>query len=189
MRKDWCVQHEYAGCAKPVHVRIYPRALSKICYLMQNVKTEWACDLLGTKSEDDNLVIFHIQDIHLFEQRATFSTVDRLGGVHPDAIGVLHSHHTMGCFFSHTDDQFANENHDLSGVISEVSNAEGLLLPYKVKFTCRIKGDCGKYVRRDNVYISIVPDHNVVEEIDLDNIQTYGVYGGIFDEGDFHPTF
>lgn len=162
----WEVQQEYALCVRPVIVRLHSQAVMKITYLMQNVPTEWACDLLGTIVPYDTHVVFNVTDIELFEQVVTYTTVRRLGSPHPRSIGVLHSHHTMGSFFSHVDQDCANENHDLAGVIS-ISPHRNLLLPYEIQFTARIKGACGLYVRVDNVRVEVVPD----VELDLDNIK------------------
>lgn len=146
--------------AKKPRVFITPYAVARIKAMLDAFpSTEWGADLLG-RHEDD---IYLIEDIYIFEQEVTTTHITRKEDPHPDAIGVTHSHHHMGAFFSHTDDTYANENHDLSGVIStEPHNG----LPFKMIFTARVKTPCGKYIRYDDIETEVfysLPDVKVEE--------------------------
>lgn len=84
----------------------------KIDILMDKYKSrEWLAYLLGK----DNIV----DDIYFPKQNATAGTVDNIElPAEIKVMGVIHSHHGMGTFFSGTDDSFINGNHDISIVVA-----------------------------------------------------------------------
>ncbi len=106
------------NCDKaPESIIIYlkPNIKRKIDILMDKYKNrEWLAYLIGK----DNI----IEDMFFPKQNATSGRVDEINfpsGV--KVIGVIHSHHSMGASFSHTDDNYINGNHDISIVVSHNS--------------------------------------------------------------------
>jgi hypothetical protein len=95
---------------------------NKIDLLMKRYKnTEWLAYLVGVDGALDINANepFIIGDILLPEQEVTGTTIHVLKPLHGKKIvGVIHSHHTMGAFFSSTDIEYINSNHKLSIVVS-----------------------------------------------------------------------
>ncbi len=113
-----------------VNVTIGNIAMAKINALMAHyVRMEWLAYLIGS----DN----HITDIIIPEQEVTPVKVEvDPEGVSVPTMGVIHSHHDMGNSFSHTDDTYINQNHDMSLCISK-DGINGVV---------RIKTACDKYI-------------------------------------------
>jgi len=63
-------------------------------------------------------------------------------------IGVIHSHNTMGAFFSGTDDAYINQNHDVSIVVSTAAGRE-------IKAQVRVKTLCNSYILAENIEFSV----------------------------------
>ena len=63
-------------------------------------------------------------------------------------IGVIHSHHTMGAFFSGTDDAYINQNHDVSIVVSTNPSSP-------IKGQVRMKTLCGSYILAEDLTFSV----------------------------------
>jgi hypothetical protein len=86
----------------------------KIDALMEKYKNrEWLGYLLGDKETRV------LSDIFIPKQIATITHVEpREFPQDSRIIGVIHSHHNMGHNFSHTDDEFINQNHHISIVVS-----------------------------------------------------------------------
>ncbi len=63
-------------------------------------------------------------------------------------IGVIHSHHSMGAFFSGTDDAYINQNHDVSIVVSTNQSSP-------IKGQVRMKTRCGAYVLAEDLSFSV----------------------------------
>jgi len=149
----WSANIEYTsacGEVKPPQVYITPEVVGKIQYLLEKyLADEWAADLIGTKGNNTYI----ITDIYIFEQEVDSVTVVRKETPPENCIGTTHSHHSMGAFFSGTDDEYPNANHDLSGVIA--SQPDGVL-PFTMKFTARVKTPCGKYVRFNDVPVKLL---------------------------------
>lgn len=85
--------------------------------------------------EDDDGVI---DNIYIPEQEvgpATFDVED-LTNVPEKTVGVMHSHVNMGAFFSCKDDDYLNDNFDISIVMNR---------KYEYKCAVRIRTDCGRY--------------------------------------------
>jgi hypothetical protein len=97
-------------------VWIEPLAKVKIDALMEEYRTqEWLAYLLGNK---DDMVV---KDIFIPEQTATAARVDDVDCEefnNLSVMGVIHSHHGMGTGFSHTDQTYVNQNHDISLVVA-----------------------------------------------------------------------
>ena len=72
-------------------------------------------------------------------------------------IGVIHSHHTMGAFFSGTDDAYINQNHDVSIVVSTHRGSP-------IKGQVRMKTLCGSYILAEDLTFSV----NRESELDSD---------------------
>lgn len=137
---------ESCSLTKCPTVYLSPRLLGAIQFLMKKYpKTEWAADLIGRQCGGD----FYVENLYVFKQEVTATTVKREEAPPKDGVGVIHSHHTMSPHFSHIDNDFANSNHDLSGVVS-FSDGNNLV-PWDIVFTARVKTPCGKMVRFDEV--------------------------------------
>jgi hypothetical protein len=67
--------------------------------------------------------------------------------------GVIHSHNTMGAFFSGTDDAYINQNHDVSICVSTARGRE-------ICGQVRVKTPCGSYIINSDVSFTV--DHEKV---------------------------
>lgn len=100
---------------------------------------EWLGYLVGEVDRVHNNV--YIEDIIIPRQRVSSGAVTNVEYEWNEGlpiIGVIHSHHGMGAFFSGTDDTYINQNHDVSIVVATRTGAE-------IKAQVRMKTDCGKY--------------------------------------------
>jgi len=94
-------------------------ARQKVGYLMEEYPSqEWLAYLIGRETENKN---FFVEDI-VVPPHAEAS------GAHAEAepftvpsgcIGIIHSHHSMGAFHSHTDQTYADRNHPVSITVSK----------------------------------------------------------------------
>lgn len=106
---------ECSKAPKNVIIWIDPLVKLKIDHLMKKMKNiEWLAYLTGEGYE--------VRDLVIPQQSVSSTTVKNI--VCPDynklpIIGVIHSHHDMGTNFSHTDDEWINQNHDISLVVSK----------------------------------------------------------------------
>ena len=119
-------------------VYLFLEVNAKIQALNEKMKSkEWLGYLLGNGDDGDYI----ITDIVVPPQEISTVSVDVLPeAVSPDGcIGVIHSHHTMGTFFSGTDKKYVNSNHNVSIVVSGD----------EFKATTRTKAQCGILVQRD----------------------------------------
>ena len=131
------------NCAKSpekIKVKINPIVKSKIDYLMKKfIGTEWLAYLIGDadteeKKAEENKVI----DIFLPNQVVNSVNVDNIHCEefnNLNIIGVIHSHHNMGNNFSSTDDDWINQNHNISLCVSKSG----------IKGHVRWKTPCGSY--------------------------------------------
>ena len=124
-------------CPDKIKVHVEPLVKSKADALLEKYPSqEWLGYLIGDVDEDDE---FYIRDMVIPVQEADSSSVEVKE--YPEdvqnIIGVMHSHHNMGAFFSGVDDEFINANHAVSIV---VTNKEW-------KITGRIKTPCGEAKR------------------------------------------
>lgn len=121
------------GCGvlgQKVKVTVSHLFVTKVNFLMNKFdKMEWLAYLIGNKETNE------ITDIVIPQQRVTPVRVDVDGTVDVPIIGVIHSHHDMGNKFSHTDDEFINQNHDISLCISKRG----------INGHVRVKTECGRF--------------------------------------------
>ena len=164
MRDVWSTKLDYVQeCSetKPPAIYVAPNVIGKILYLLDRFEgVEWAADLLGYTDDAGD---YYIEDVYLFEQDVSAVSVERKEPPPTDAIGTTHSHHSMGAFFSATDDEYPNENHDLSGVIS---NSPQGGLPFTMLFTVRKKTPCGKLIRFNDVPATVWVEKIPVKEVE-----------------------
>lgn len=108
------------NCSKApekVDVLVSQLVKCKINTLMKEYKgKEWLAYLIGK-----DLIV---EDIFIPQQEITSSTISNV--VCPEyntlsVIGVIHSHNDMGTEFSHTDNDWINQNHNISICISDSS--------------------------------------------------------------------
>lgn len=131
------------NCSKSpenIKVKINPIVKSKIDYLMKKfIGTEWLAYLIGEedregKKAEENKVV----DIFLPNQVVNSVNVDNIHCKefnNINIIGVIHSHHDMGNNFSSTDDEWINQNHNISLCVSKSG----------IKGHVRWKTPCGSY--------------------------------------------
>lgn len=109
---------------------ITPKARGKINLLMERFPNiEWLAYLVGNKETNT------VEDIVIPKQRVTTVNVYVDGTVDVPTMGVIHSHHDMGNNFSHTDNEYINQNHDISLCISK----------HGISGQARVKTECGRY--------------------------------------------
>lgn len=153
---------ELRNCPVTAKPRVYLtiEAVAKIKYLMATLENdEWAADLIGKKDHNGNYIV---SDLYIFKQRVTATSVTREEGPPAGTIGCIHSHHSMGAFFSGIDARYANANHDLSGVVSSRTNPDNCL-PFAIMFTARTTTACGRLIRFDDVDVELFVDPVVVD--------------------------
>lgn len=112
---------QVTDCSKApneINVSIELLAKEKIDKLMKKYPNiEWLAYLLGDKENEPYVV----KDIFVPKQEVTSTRVDKIDCPEYNTlpvIGVIHSHHGMGNGFSGTDDEWINQNHNLSLCIS-----------------------------------------------------------------------
>lgn len=115
-----CVK-ECERAPNSAEVKVRPIVRMKIEALMKKYTSrEWLAYLIGHPEIDPLLV----EDIVIPEQVATSANVDDVviqDGLIPEGfkiIGVMHSHHNMNIGFSGTDENWINQNHDISILVS-----------------------------------------------------------------------
>jgi len=106
-----------SACGKApvsITVNITPTVKRKIDLLMAKYQNrEWLAYLTGKDLTVDDMVVP--------KQVATSTSVSNIqypAELKDKIIGVIHSHHSMGAFFSGTDHDYINGNHDISIVVS-----------------------------------------------------------------------
>lgn len=87
---------------------------NKIDILMKKYPScEWLAYLVGDANTR------YITDMVLPKQEVSTGAVHVIGGAPTNGIiGVIHSHHNMGAFFSGTDNNYINGNYDISVVVA-----------------------------------------------------------------------
>ena len=126
-------------------------AKAKVDILMKKYQNlEWLAYLIGDASNR------FVRDIVLPEQEVTSGAVT-VTGPQPssDVMGVIHSHHSMGAFFSGTDDAYINQNYDISVVVAHNG----------IKAQVRWVTPCGYKVVSDGQVI--VESENLFDENDF----------------------
>ena len=114
---------------------------------------EWLAYLVGSVNHETNLV--KVEDLIIPDSQkvtgASVYNVEYTWPVLPEGkiiIGVIHSHHTMGAFFSGTDDAYINQNHDVSIVVATAKGRE-------IKSQIRVKTPCDAYVLAEDITYSV----------------------------------
>jgi hypothetical protein len=134
--------------AEKPNLKIPWRIHSKIAELSAHLSAlEWGGYLVGKVTETGDYVV---TDLLIPEQEvgmASFIVTKPLN--HPDIIGTVHSHNTMGAFLSTTDETHIGGNHVVTLVYSTRGAGE-----YKAQFKCTL--ECGA---------SMLVDANVTLEI------------------------
>ena len=134
--------------SQKVEVYIAPKAKQKINILMKKFpKMEWLAYLVGNKATNC------VEDIIIPKQRVTVVRVNVDGQVDVPIMGVIHSHHDMGNKFSHTDDEYINQNHDISLCISHGG----------ISGHVRVKTECNRYALIEAVVVDAVTEFDVTE--------------------------
>lgn len=164
-----------------IEVMISAKARQKMNLLMRKFpRLEWLAYLTGDKDE------LFVDDIVIPKQRVTSVNVYVDEGVSVPIIGVIHSHHDMGNGFSHTDDSYINQNHDLSLCITN----------QKITGQARVKTECGRFMLVDVEVVDAIEGFEVddfIKEIEEQIsektiVHTYpGVGGNI--RGSHYPNF
>ena len=130
---------------KFIDVFIYPLVKRKINILMDKFDhMEWLAYFIGEKING----FYHLKDIVIPVQDVTSVSVFNIQDPGVPKIGVIHSHHDMGNKFSHTDDEYINQNNDISLCVSK-SGIQGHV---------RLQTFCGKYVLVEANLIDFVED-------------------------------
>lgn len=142
----------------------------KIKVLMRTfTNLEWLGYLVGFIDHEHQNV--YVEDIIIPKQKVSYGAVTDVDYEWNEGlpiIGVIHSHHGMGAFFSGTDDTYINQNHDVSIVVA--SNPKS-----PIKGQVRVKAQCGKYFICERVTFAVnsplVLDVGAFMEVIRTNIQ------------------
>lgn len=81
---------------------------------------EWIALLVGTRSADGLSVTVNSLKVPLQERGSANCELAQLEPLTPDIVGVIHSHHSLGAFFSKTDHDELNPRFPLSLVIAQL---------------------------------------------------------------------
>lgn len=118
---------------------------------------EWSGDLIGVEAG----VTIQVNRIFIPKQEVTSTSVARIEAPPRGCIGVIHSHHGMGSFFSGTDIEYSSSNHRLSMVVSKSGS--------DVKMSAMIREPlpCGDYtlIEAKEVVISVADVENEVNNM------------------------
>lgn len=128
-----CVE-QCSKAPKETIVWFSPLAKAKIDFLMNKFKRiEWLAYILGDFEK------LEVNDIFIPNQDVSSTSVDNVKCEEYNnlpVMGVIHSHHSMGSNFSHTDDKWINQNHKISLCISHTG------ISGHVRFVTK----CGAYI-------------------------------------------
>jgi hypothetical protein len=192
--KETCWETEIdmiSDCSKApetIDIFINPLSKDKIEYLMEKFKNiEWLAYLVG---EDTTITDIYIPKQHV--SAGSVTDIDSSICNRMPIIGVIHSHHGMGNGFSGTDDNWINQNNDISLCISnEGINGQmrwktpcGSLKIVKAVVKLKIDVDYDKEafnkVIEENIKkaVSVFPKSNLKQN-------AYG-YGGVYGAEDFY---
>lgn len=162
----WDSGMEFVSCCgnlpKSFDIKLEPKVYRKIDILMEEKQNiEWLAFLMGDIEWNDGYAV--ITDLHIPDsQSVTMGNVDKVDcddEIRSKIIGVIHSHHKMGAFFSNDDWNYLNNNHHISIV---VSNKDGF---NEFKSVVRCKTKCGPYTHVDgNVSIHCAIDEDEKNE-------------------------
>lgn len=162
----WDSEMSFVGCCGKLpdlfDIKLEPKVYRKIEILMQEKENiEWLAFLMGDIEWDSGYAV--ITDLHIPDsQSVTMGNVDKVDcddDVRRSLIGVIHSHHKMGAFFSNDDWNYLNNNHNISIV---VSNKQG---HNEFKSVVRYRTQCGSYTHI-NGNVSI---HCAIDEAEMND--------------------
>ena len=116
MKNIWSTEDEYIdSCGKHDYnfqVLLSQNVKEKIEILMTEIPNlEWIAYMTG--SIDYNRKYAIIDDLIIPYQEIGVSKIYNIGQVDYNTIGVIHSHHSMGNFFSNDDKETINKNNDI----------------------------------------------------------------------------
>lgn len=140
---------EVKECSKApnsIQINMHQIVIQKIKILNEKFKNiEWLAYLVGKDYE--------VEDLHIPHQEVSSVTVDKIESPEynkHNIIGVIHSHHSMGNAFSGTDDEYINQNHDISICVTSNMNMNAQV---RWKTPCGstkiINGYVNKYFTKD----------------------------------------
>ena len=148
----WCINPDIVDPCPSISpiptIIILETTYKKVMYLMgQFPGCEWLAYLRAKHETPPAGAKVVLVDLLIPEQTVSAAHVTVLKGAEmtPDIVGTIHSHNTMGSFFSYTDHEYLEGNHNLNIVISDRG---GMLCSYR-----RIP-PCGKPII-DKVAISM----------------------------------
>lgn len=149
-------------------VKFQIKAHMKIQQLMKHYpQLEWLAYLVGSIDHETHEVI--VDDLEIPDAQsvsgASVNNVEYDWSKGLPIIGVIHSHNTMGAFFSGTDDAYINQNHDVSIVVSTAKHSP-------IKGQVRVKTPCDAYVLSEN-----------------DNVKFKVEYPNSYDSDEFQKEF
>jgi len=169
----WDSEMKFVSCCGELPdnftIKFEPKVYAKIDILMEKkTNIEWLAFLLGDIKWNEEIAV--VSDLYIPDsQSVTTGHVDDIecdSTIRNELIGVIHSHHKMGCFFSKDDWEYLNNNHNISIVIS---NKDGY---NEFKSVVRYKTKCGSYTHIDaDVIIKCDLDademNNFIDDIDV----------------------
>lgn len=136
----------------PVTIVLSRVVKNKIDLLMKKYENcEWLAYLIGEPGTR------YAKDLFLPVQEVSTASVHVVGDKPAGTIGVIHSHHSMGAFFSGTDDTYINQNNDISIVVAHNG----------IKSQVRWETPCGHKVVREGTVI--VEKENLFNEVEFIN--------------------
>lgn len=196
LNKGWDIKKEVEKTTEcgEVHtpkIVLKEEVYDKIVALMKEFSSsEWMAYLIGRKEEER----FVVEDLHVPEQEVSSSYCESKEVEPNGSIGMIHSHHSMGAFFSGTDDSSINLNNELSIV---VSNKGGSL-----EFLCsiRLKTPCGKYIFKRTSTVEVEMEDKkkewveamkkkIKDRITTTNVLSYYGYGYYDDYRDYYNEY
>lgn len=135
----WSSEDVYIDSCGKYNGNIFNITLSQDVFIKINIlmkrfpRLEWLAYLTGnidyTKKEA------YVDDLIIPKQEVSVAKVHDIGMIREDSIGVIHSHHSMGNFFSSDDKETINKNNDISLLVTH----------QKITGQIRIKTECGCY--------------------------------------------
>lgn len=146
----WDSEMKFVSCCGELpdsfQIEFDPKVYAKIDILMEEKDNiEWLAFLLGEINW--SYCYATVNDLYIPDsQTVSIGDVDDIecdDSIRSQLIGVIHSHHRMGCFFSRDDWNYLNNNHHISIVVSNQSGEN------EFKGVVRHKTACGSYSHID----------------------------------------
>lgn len=140
------------GDSDPIQsVVFHPHVFARLVSLLYASDKEWGVYLVGAVDEDGDAVITDIeipeQQVSAAQYRVVTPTTN------PEAIGMIHSHVSMGAFMSSDDNERAN--YPLYGTISKAGGGEKVGVEITMKLRVDLPCDSTKY-RMKNIAWSVM---------------------------------